>query len=119
MGEGGDIFKKMASIWLDKAVEMVNEEDRDKTKKVVYALMYGAGKIRLSEILTLTVMQASSIMNTGNSKMHDHQSNEEKNEVHNEKEPKTSKSEIQTEMNNHTWHWCSSPACSSTSSLSH
>ena len=53
MGEGGDIFKKMASIWLDKAVEMVNEEDRDKTKKVVYALMYGAGKIRLSEILTL------------------------------------------------------------------
>ena len=59
---GGDIFKKMASIWLDKGVEMVPEDDRDKTKKVVYALMYGARKIRLSEILSLTVMQASSII---------------------------------------------------------
>ena len=62
--EGGDIFKRLASIWLDKVVEMVTEDDRDKTKKVVYALMYGAGKIRLAEILSLTVMQASSIINS-------------------------------------------------------
>ena len=40
----------MAGIWLDKVVEMVTEDDRDKRKKVVYGLMYGVGKIRLSEI---------------------------------------------------------------------
>ena len=43
---------------------MVTEDDRNKTKKVVYALMYGVGKIRLSEILSLTVMQDYSIINS-------------------------------------------------------
>ena len=62
--EGGDIFKKLASIWLDRALEMVTEDDRDKTKKVVYALMYGAGKMRLAEILSITVMQATAIINS-------------------------------------------------------
>ena len=62
--EGGDIFKKLASIWLDRALEMVTEDDRDKTKKVVYALMYGAGKMRLAEILSITAMQATGIINS-------------------------------------------------------
>merc|ERR1719233_1694910 len=62
--EGGDIFKKLAAIWLEKSVEMVTEDDRDKTKKVVYSLMYGAGKVRLSEILSITVPQAATIINS-------------------------------------------------------
>ena len=32
--EGGDIFKKLAAIWLEKTVDVVTEDDRDKTKKV-------------------------------------------------------------------------------------
>ena len=60
--EGGDIFKKLASFWLEKDVENVTVDDRDKTKRVVYALMYGAGKIRLSEILEVSVQQASVII---------------------------------------------------------
>jgi len=62
--QGGDIFRKLAAIWLDKTLENVTEDDRDKTKRVVYALMYGAGKNRLSEILSITVMQATAIINS-------------------------------------------------------
>ena len=38
--------------------------ERDKTKQVVYALMYGAGKQRLSEILDVTLDQAVTIINS-------------------------------------------------------
>ena len=62
--EGGDIFKKLAAIWLEKSIEMVTEDDRDKTKKVVYSLMYGAGKVRLSEILSITATQAATIISS-------------------------------------------------------
>ena len=62
--EGGDIFRKLASFWLDKSVDDVSQDDRDKTKRVVYALMYGAGKIRLSEILGVSVQQAGVVINS-------------------------------------------------------
>ena len=62
--EGGDMFRRLASLWLDKELAEVTGEDRDKTKRVVYALMYGAGKIRLSEILEITVPQAGVIINS-------------------------------------------------------
>lgn len=62
ISEGGDIFRKLASFWLDKDLELVTSDDRDKTKRVVYALMYGAGKVRLSEILGLSVQQSANII---------------------------------------------------------
>ena len=62
--EGGDMFRKLAAIWLDKKLDDVTGEDRDKTKRVVYALMYGAGKMRLSEILEISVPQAGVIINS-------------------------------------------------------
>ena len=62
--EGGDMFRKLAAVWLDKKLDDVTGEDRDKTKRVVYALMYGAGKVRLSEILEISVLQAGVIINS-------------------------------------------------------
>jgi len=62
--DGGDIFRKLAAIWLNKVLENVTEDDRDKTKRVVYALMYGAGKNRLSEILSVSVAQAAAIISS-------------------------------------------------------
>ena len=64
ISEGGDIFKKLASFWLDKPVTSVTGDDRDNAKRVVYALMYGAGKVRLSEILEVSVQQAATIINS-------------------------------------------------------
>ena len=49
--QGGDILRKLAAIWLDNTVEMFTEDDRDKTKRVVYTFVR-AGKNRLSEILS-------------------------------------------------------------------
>ena len=60
--EGGDVFRKLAAFWLDKEMSDVTEVDRERTKRVVYALMYGAGKVRLSEILGITVLQAASLI---------------------------------------------------------
>jgi DNA polymerase nu len=51
---GGDIFVELAAVWLEKDVSLVSRDDRERTKHVVYALMYGAGKMRLAEILAIT-----------------------------------------------------------------
>ena len=42
----------------------INESERAKTKHVVYALMYGAGKQKLAEILDVNVDQAHNIINS-------------------------------------------------------
>lgn len=60
--EGGDIFCKLAAAWLDRDQHLVTEDEREKTKRLVYALMYGAGKNKLSDILSVTVQQAGTIM---------------------------------------------------------
>ena len=62
LNEGGDVFRKLAGFWLDKSQSDVSDEDRERTKRVVYALMYGAGKVRLSEILGISVLQAASLI---------------------------------------------------------
>ena len=56
---GGDIFVELAAVWLEKEVDAVSRDDRERTKHVVYALMYGAGKNRLAEILNITPEQDS------------------------------------------------------------
>ena len=66
--EGSDIFRNLASTWLDRPLEQVQEEDRDKTKRLVYALMYAAGKHRVSEILGITAPQAATLISSFYSK---------------------------------------------------
>ncbi len=60
---GGDIFVHLAAVWLEKEARHVSKEDRERTKHVVYALMYGAGKLRLAEILSVTVEQVQCYRN--------------------------------------------------------
>ncbi|XP_026284370.2 uncharacterized protein LOC113210536 [Frankliniella occidentalis] len=58
-----DVFKILSKEWLQIAdVDKVTVEDRDKTKRIVYALMYGAGPSKLTEFLHIDYNHASKIL---------------------------------------------------------
>jgi len=61
---GGDVFTELAALWLGKSADRVVPPEREKTKHMVYALMYGAGRNRLSEILEVTQDQAQEFINS-------------------------------------------------------
>jgi len=61
---GGDIFRELTAVWQEKPVSSIEAAERDKTKHVVYALMYGAGKNRLSELLETSADKAQNIINS-------------------------------------------------------
>ncbi|XP_064400581.1 DNA polymerase nu-like isoform X2 [Halichondria panicea] len=48
-----DVFVHLASEWLGVAVDAVSPVHRERTKRVVYAVVYGVGKERLAEILNV------------------------------------------------------------------
>ncbi|KAK3930426.1 DNA polymerase nu [Frankliniella fusca] len=59
-----DVFKILSKEWLQiDDVENVSAEDRDKTKRIVYALMYGAGASKLVEFLHVDYTYACKILN--------------------------------------------------------
>ena len=60
--EENDIFAKLSSVWQDKEITQVTTDEREKTKRMVYAIMYGAGKNRMADILGISVDQAANIM---------------------------------------------------------
>ncbi|XP_037077790.1 DNA polymerase nu-like [Pollicipes pollicipes] len=49
---GGDIFRQLAALW------------RERTKRVVYAAMYGAGRARLAEVLSCVPEQAQHVLDS-------------------------------------------------------
>lgn len=59
-----DVFKLLASNWLGMSPESVTQSDRERTKRVVYAVIYGVGKDRLSEILHITPEYAEELMHS-------------------------------------------------------
>ncbi|KAI0209399.1 DNA polymerase nu [Lamellibrachia satsuma] len=59
-----DIFKDLTSQWLGKNRRDVTEKEREQTKRVVYSVMYGAGKERLAEYLKISPDEAKCIMNS-------------------------------------------------------
>ncbi|XP_050716052.1 uncharacterized protein LOC126998427 isoform X2 [Eriocheir sinensis] len=59
-----DIFKQLSATWLDKPVNEVTSCDRERTKRVVYAVMYGAGKEKLSEVLHISLSEARDIISS-------------------------------------------------------
>ncbi|XP_049948115.1 DNA polymerase nu-like [Schistocerca serialis cubense] len=59
-----DVFTSMSRIWLGKTQGEIETEDREKTKRIVYAVMYGAGPAKLAEFLNINHSEASSIFNT-------------------------------------------------------
>uniref|UniRef100_A0A8C5T703 DNA-directed DNA polymerase n=1 Tax=Malurus cyaneus samueli TaxID=2593467 RepID=A0A8C5T703_9PASS len=54
-----DIFSTLASQWKGIPIEQVKHADREQAKRIVYAVVYGAGKERLADCLGITPAQAS------------------------------------------------------------
>ncbi|KAM4854233.1 LOW QUALITY PROTEIN: DNA polymerase nu [Thomomys bottae] len=57
--ERDDVFSTLTAQWKDIPMERVTLTDREQTKKVVYSVVYGAGKERLAACLGVTVQEAS------------------------------------------------------------
>ncbi|KAG7241560.1 hypothetical protein INR49_025480, partial [Caranx melampygus] len=54
-----DVFTMLASQWKGVSEGEVTSEDREHTKRIVYSVVYGAGRERLSGILGVSADQAS------------------------------------------------------------
>ncbi|XP_066537770.1 DNA polymerase nu isoform X2 [Hoplias malabaricus] len=54
-----DVFTMLASQWKGVSEDGVSSEDREHTKRIVYSVIYGAGKERLSGILGVSAEEAS------------------------------------------------------------
>ncbi|OPJ70830.1 DNA polymerase nu isoform B [Patagioenas fasciata monilis] len=57
--ETTDIFSSLASQWKGIPSEQVKHADREQAKRIVYSVVYGAGKERLAHCLGTTTLQAS------------------------------------------------------------
>ncbi|KFO76987.1 DNA polymerase nu, partial [Cuculus canorus] len=57
--ETSDIFSTLASQWKGIQREQVKHADREQAKRVIYSVVYGAGKERLADCLGITPLQAS------------------------------------------------------------
>nr|XP_057922479.1 DNA polymerase nu isoform X2 [Doryrhamphus excisus] len=60
---GADIFAMLASQWKGVTEQEVTSEDREHAKHIVYSLVYGAGRERLSTILGVSMEQAIQFQN--------------------------------------------------------
>ncbi|PNJ23512.1 POLN isoform 6, partial [Pongo abelii] len=60
--ERDDVFSTLTSQWKDVPMEQVTHADREQTKKVVYAVVYGAGKERLAACLGVPVQEAAQFL---------------------------------------------------------
>ncbi|XP_074640190.1 DNA polymerase nu-like [Tubulanus polymorphus] len=59
-----DIFVDLSAKWLKKPQNQVTKSNREQTKRIVYSVMYGVGKERLSDYLKTSPENAKQIMNT-------------------------------------------------------
>ncbi|XP_068927154.1 DNA polymerase nu-like isoform X1 [Petaurus breviceps papuanus] len=57
--ESLDVFMRLTSQWKGIPLEQVTHVEREQTKRVVYSVVYGAGKERLATCLGVTALQAS------------------------------------------------------------
>ncbi|XP_033614740.1 DNA polymerase nu isoform X2 [Fukomys damarensis] len=57
-----DVFSTLTSQWKNIPMEHVMPADREQTKKVVYSVVYGAGKERLASCLGVTVQEATEFL---------------------------------------------------------
>ncbi|KAM6150285.1 DNA polymerase nu [Erethizon dorsatum] len=60
--ERDDVFSTLTSQWKNIPLEDVMPVDREQTKKVVYSVVYGAGKERLAACLGVTVQEATQFL---------------------------------------------------------
>ncbi|XP_038212009.1 DNA polymerase nu-like [Zerene cesonia] len=61
-----DLFRELAAKWLNKSAASVSAEERERTKRIVYASLYGAGSRKLMEILDVSYDHALSIVSSFN-----------------------------------------------------
>ncbi|KAJ9596396.1 hypothetical protein L9F63_012559, partial [Diploptera punctata] len=61
-----DIFITLARLWLGKNGEKISLDEREKTKRIVYAVIYGAGAAKLTEFLKITEDEARNIITSFN-----------------------------------------------------
>ncbi|KAL4231844.1 hypothetical protein ACF0H5_009420 [Mactra antiquata] len=59
-----DIFIVLTSQWLNKPFTEVSDTDRERTKRIVYSVMYGVGKEKLSQYLKCKPDDAKAIMDS-------------------------------------------------------
>lgn len=57
--ENGDVFKLIASEWLEKAMDHITKAEREQAKQICYGILYGQGPKSLSAELKITQEQAS------------------------------------------------------------
>uniref|UniRef100_UPI00398E575C DNA polymerase nu n=1 Tax=Pristiophorus japonicus TaxID=55135 RepID=UPI00398E575C len=57
--ESPDVFSTLACQWKGISADQVKNADREQAKRIVYAVVYGAGKERLSESLRVSASKAS------------------------------------------------------------
>ncbi|XP_052740122.1 DNA polymerase I [Bicyclus anynana] len=63
---GADLFRELAARWRGEPPAAVSAQDRERTKRLVYASLYGAGTRKLAEILQLDYDQVLSIVSSFN-----------------------------------------------------
>ncbi|KAI4884978.1 hypothetical protein NFI96_020253 [Prochilodus magdalenae] len=59
-----DVFTMLASQWKGVNEDSVSSEDREHAKRIVYSVVYGAGKERLSSILGVSAQEASNFQDS-------------------------------------------------------
>ncbi|KAL5516693.1 hypothetical protein EMCRGX_G002094 [Ephydatia muelleri] len=59
-----DVFTHLTSEWLGIPLESAGSSDRERTKRVVYAVIYGVGKERLGSILKTSADHAKALMDS-------------------------------------------------------
>ncbi|XP_076363255.1 uncharacterized protein LOC143253370 isoform X2 [Tachypleus tridentatus] len=57
-----DIFIQLTSLWLKKPLEYITSVEREKTKRIVYSVMYGVGKVRLASYLSIPENEAETVI---------------------------------------------------------
>ncbi|XP_062508647.1 DNA polymerase nu-like isoform X2 [Corticium candelabrum] len=57
-----DVFTRLASQWLTKSLDGIDSADRHKAKRVVYAVVYGVGQDKLSDILGVSLDEAKHVI---------------------------------------------------------
>ena len=62
--KGGDIFKNLASQWLNKPPDEITHEERNQGKRVCYGMLYGIGARALAESLEISNEKAQSLLDS-------------------------------------------------------
>ena len=62
--QSGDIFTTLTSFWKEIPYDNITPDERNRTKRVCYAIIYGVGVPKLSQFLEISLSEAKIIMNS-------------------------------------------------------